>query len=104
MIDEKVVLLHYVDNEQHITFWCPGCNTDETILIDPRNQDSWGWNGNELAPTFEPSVLFRWGDKQVCHCWVKEGKVEFLFDCTHELAGQTVDLPPLPLHIIEKYI
>lgn len=29
----------------------------------------------------------------VCHSFVREGRIEFLSDCTHELAGQTVDLP-----------
>lgn len=29
----------------------------------------------------------------VCHSHVKNGKIQFLGDCTHELKGQTVDLP-----------
>ena len=28
----------------------------------------------------------------VCHSFVREGKIEFLGDCTHALKGQTVDL------------
>ncbi len=32
---------------------------------------------------------FRW----VCHSFVVDGRIQFLSDCTHELAGQTVDLP-----------
>lgn len=31
-----------------------------------------------------------------CHSFVRDGKIEFLSDSTHKLAGQTVDLPPLP--------
>lgn len=31
-----------------------------------------------------------------CHSFVRDGKIEFLNDSTHSLAGQTVDLPPLP--------
>jgi hypothetical protein len=27
-----------------------------------------------------------------CHSFVREGKIEFLNDCTHEHAGQTLDL------------
>ncbi len=30
---------------------------------------------------------------RVCHSFVRDGHIEFLNDCTHELAGQTVDLP-----------
>jgi len=29
----------------------------------------------------------------VCHSLVRDGRIEFLGDCTHALAGQTVDLP-----------
>lgn len=29
----------------------------------------------------------------VCHSFVRDGRIEFLSDCTHALAGQTVDLP-----------
>jgi hypothetical protein len=29
----------------------------------------------------------------VCHSHVRDGKIQFLGDCTHELAGKTVDLP-----------
>lgn len=28
----------------------------------------------------------------VCHSFVRDGKIEFLGDCTHEFAGKTVDL------------
>lgn len=29
----------------------------------------------------------------VCHSFVTEGQIHFLADCTHDLAGHTVDLP-----------
>ncbi|MCZ4340562.1 hypothetical protein O4H52_03015 [Sphingomonadaceae bacterium G21617-S1] len=32
----------------------------------------------------------------VCHSFVRNGQIEFLSDCTHALAGQTVPLPPFP--------
>lgn len=28
-----------------------------------------------------------------CHSFVTDGRIQFLGDCTHSLAGQTVDLP-----------
>lgn len=30
--------------------------------------------------------------KHVCHSFVTDGKIQFLSDCTHDLAGQTVDM------------
>ena len=32
----------------------------------------------------------------ICHSFVMGGKIQFLCDCTHALAGQTVDLPEWP--------
>lgn len=56
---------------------------------------NWTWNGSVDAPTVRPSVLTRGGDingEHVCHSWVNEGKVQFLGDCSHGLAGTTQDL------------
>lgn len=35
------------------------------------------------------------GDKEGvrCHSFVRDGKIEFLGDCTHEMAGTTIELP-----------
>ena len=30
-----------------------------------------------------------------CHSFVTDGRIQFLSDCTHALAGQTVDLPDI---------
>ncbi|MDO6965801.1 hypothetical protein ABID20_000258 [Rhizobium alvei] len=75
----------------------------------------WGYNGDPDKPTFTPSVLVtgkkitrdqsgKWdGDWErdasgnaitfVCHSFVTDGRIQFLNDCTHDMAGQTVDLP-----------
>lgn len=56
---------------------------------------NWTWNGSVDSPTLKPSILTRThdGDKLIiCHTFVNDGMVQFLSDCTHELAGQTVPL------------
>lgn len=71
--------------------WCPGCKG--TVRID----DTWDFDGNLEAPTFSPSLLTRWdGVERVCHSFIRNGHWEFLADSTHELAGQTVPMVPLP--------
>ena len=87
---------------------------------------TWGWNGSLELPTLTPSVLARAGhycnpgeqpgdcycdfaerypDREPmpekwkcyrCHSFVTDGRIQFLADCTHALAGQTVDLPEIP--------
>jgi hypothetical protein len=32
---------------------------------------------------------------KVCHSLIRDGQIQFLTDCTHELAGQTVPLAPI---------
>jgi hypothetical protein len=62
----------------------------------------WTWDGNVDAPTFSPSVLVTLHDPdgelpdERCHTFITNGRVQFLGDCTHALAGQTLDLPDLP--------
>lgn len=54
---------------------------------------NWSWNGDTERPTLKPSILTRQPPVcECCHSFVNDGKVQFLADCSHELAGQTVDL------------
>ncbi|OAN71573.1 ammonia monooxygenase [Sulfitobacter sp. EhC04] len=103
-----------------VAFWCPGCNEAHMIRVDGSKRPSWSFNGNGDAPTFKPSVLLKTGhhvtghkgdcwcsttDENdepwpfgcvVCHSFVTDGRIQFLSDCTHALAGQTVDIPDFP--------
>jgi hypothetical protein len=82
-----------LDGNKHYQwmFRCPGC--DDWHGVD----DSWKFNHDLDNPTFSPSVLVtRPPEDYRCHSFVREGKIEFLSDCTHELAGKTVELPELP--------
>lgn len=79
-----------------VWFECPGCEIHHRIAHGPGDGPRWTWNGHVDLPTFSPSVLVTWkeGDvAKVCHSFVIVGKIQFLPDCTHALAGQTVDLP-----------
>jgi hypothetical protein len=77
-----------------VFFTCPGCSDFHQITID--TPEGWSWNEDLVLPTFLPSVLVRWnmaGQEFRCHSFVQGGRIEFLTDCTHALAGSTVDLP-----------
>ena len=32
---------------------------------------------------------------EICHSFITDGKIQFLSDCTHDLAGKTVELPDI---------
>lgn len=73
---------------QYYIFTCPGCEREHNITSEIHT-----FNGNFEKPTLTPSVLFV--NKPRCHSFVKDGKIQFLSDCEHALAGQTVDLPEI---------
>jgi hypothetical protein len=59
----------------------------------------WAFDNNRETPTFAPSLknTWRWGrdasgKEECCHLNLTAGKLVFHGDCTHKLAGQTVDL------------
>jgi hypothetical protein len=58
----------------------------------------WDWNGDLEKPTFSPSLLnyIESPGGRRCHSFIKEGRIQFLGDCTHALKGQTVDLLDFP--------
>ena len=81
-----------------IYFECPGCGVPHGIAVGNGSGPRWGYNGDANKPTFTPSILvqFHFGKDHksvVCHSFVTDGRIQFLNDCTHELAGQTVDIP-----------
>lgn len=115
--------LHDITNnetEHRVCFYCPGCESHHWVVVRGKSGPVWQWNGDRDKPTFTPSVLVRTGHYagggtkgdegcwcnfeertgkkssfkcSVCHSFVTDGKIRFLGDCTHSLAGQTVELP-----------
>jgi hypothetical protein len=78
-------------------FWCPGCES----VHGPN--DLWFYNGDAERPTFSPSILVRSSYRDlVCHSFVTDGRIHFLADSTHVLAGQTVDLPNVPDWLVRE--
>lgn len=84
-----------------LMFWCPGCDGGHRIAHGEGSGPRWTWNGDVERPTFTPSVRVRYDGPDagrdgapptVCHSFVTDGRIQFLSDCTHALAGQTVDL------------
>lgn len=107
-----------------LTWWCPGCDGPHQVAVGEGAGPRWGWNGDASRPTFTPSVLVTWREPaalrdmellqkqladraaglidripqadKVCHSFVVDGAMQFLGDCTHALAGQTVPIPEWP--------
>ncbi len=69
-------------------FFCPGCKREHGFTVPP-----WTFNGDMERPTFSPSLMCDRGNPtRQCHTFVRDGKIQFLSDCHHELKGTTVEL------------
>lgn len=116
----RPVIKHDAENGE-VLFDCPGCRCAHLIFVRAGQRPCWGYNGDPVKPTFTPSILVRgveltekgradraaWVEAgmpesvmakfetrpSVCHSFVTDGQIQFLSDCTHGLAGQTVPLP-----------
>lgn len=67
----------------------PGCGYGHGFKTEgdgPR----WTFNGDLDKPTISPSLLVQ--GQYRCHSFIKDGQIQFLTDCDHQLAGQTVPL------------
>lgn len=75
---------------------CAGCGDIHACPVRGSRieRPRWDWNGSLVAPTLSPSILKRPGAGPVCHSFVRDGVVDFLGDCAHPLAGQTVAMLP----------
>lgn len=94
--------------------WCPGCDDLHRVVTWRADGGGvWTWDGDMVRPTISPSIHVggvQWsseskfhrrnhaavpvGAPTVCHSFVRAGVWEFLGDCTHTLAGQTVRAVP----------
>lgn len=102
-----------IESNGSIYFDCPGCTFGHCLPIGGGVGPRWQWNGSLDKPTISPSILARGVERlteeetaiilaggnvaprpSVCHSFVTDGRIQFLGDCTHALAGQTVDLQP----------
>lgn len=113
-----------VNDHGYVRFKCPGCHHSHVLPVGGRAGWAFNGDVDRptLSPSilarsgccYEPS----WHEQErragldepcdrdnpdesgisichTCHSFVTDGRIEFLGDCTHALAGQTVDLPEL---------
>ncbi len=70
--------------------YCPGCGRAHLY------GDGWDFNGNLHAPTFRPALEVTSTDESFrCLSYVTDGKIRFLEESTHGLAGETCLLYPI---------
>lgn len=73
-------------------YMCPGCGYEHAfgLISDGGHHD---FNMDYEKPTIRPSLLQNFSPDRICHAFIIDGYIQFLNDCWHKLAGQTVELP-----------
>lgn len=77
------------------SFYCPGCEWTHHIT------SSWQIENINDKPTVSPSVLTKGGSKEsTCHLFIKAGMIQYLSDCGHKFAGQTIPMVDIEPHLM----
>lgn len=88
LFDDKNILQGYA-------FHCPGCKYAHVFYTKEQHKDApvWTFNGDVEKPTFRASLLnYQPETSKLCHLFVTDGKIEYLSDSSHHLAGKTVEM------------
>lgn len=113
--DDHPKLFHSIsagDPDKYILrywFWCPGCKQLHSFVVRSlKGGDEWTFNKDLDNPTFNPSLGVLSKEEKPypfkCHSYLENGKLRFLSDSQHELAGQeNIPLPNLPENYWEKH-
>jgi hypothetical protein len=77
----------------YFMMYCPGCENLHAF------GESWGFNKDfDDKPDVQGSLLTHPTRVRniTCHLFIRHGKIQYLTDSTHSLAGTTIDLPEIP--------
>jgi hypothetical protein len=110
IIGGNIIVAKVKASNGYLEWRCPGCEEDHiiptaniigtaSIMNTSGSGAGWFWNGDVNKPTVAPSVLrcshprHEQPDSPRCHVFIREGKLMFMVDSTHHLAGHTVEIP-----------
>lgn len=91
----------FIEDEKikgYYRFKCPACGGSHFCNTNPEYHPVvWNFNGNLNKPTVSPSIKLTWsyGEPEIqkcCHFFIVDGYIQYQGDCTHSLAGKTVEL------------
>ena len=75
-------------------YMCPGCGYEHAFgLVSEGGHHQFNMDLNN--PTISPSLLQNFSPDKICHSFIRDGKIQFLGDCWHDLKNKIVDLPEI---------
>lgn len=93
MAKVKLVTYDYHNNDPMEIQWhymCLGCGYIHAV--SPKRHT---FNNDFDKPTFTPSLVQDFTPGRKCHSFIKDGMIQYLSDCFHELKNQTIELPEI---------
>jgi len=87
------IQLSKTEDKKGYSFMCPGCKCAHYIQTNKKFSPCWDFNKDMNRPTVMPSIRVNLGQGGLCHSFITNGYIRFLNDCTHELAGETIEIP-----------
>lgn len=94
----KIKKIEYEDGgiiwKTQYLYQCSGCGYEHAFSLKSEG----GYHEFNLDlefPTVSPSLVQNFTPGKMCHSFIRNGKIEYLNDCFHHLAGHTIELPEM---------
>lgn len=98
----KIKVFSYSNGKwRQFLYWCEGCGYEHAFGLTSEGGNH-TFNGDLNNPTVSPSLLENRIPDKVCHSFIVNGQIQYLSDCHHHLAGQTIELPDADAKIAER--
>lgn len=93
----KIKIIEWNGKYVQHQYWCLGCGYEHAF-----NTGVHQFNGDLNNPTISPSLLQNFVPGKTCHSFIKNGQIQYLGDCHHELRGKTIELPDIDKMLEER--
>lgn len=91
----KIICLNEELGKKKYLFHCPACQTAHYF------DEGFEFNNDLDNPTLNPGLWLEQdgsNGKAVCKSKIKDGRIIFALDCTHQMSGMNVELPLIQLN------
>lgn len=97
----KIRIITYINHESgfkyhhdQYAYFCKGCGYEHVFGLKSEGGHH-DFNMDLDKPTVSPSLLQNFDPKNICHSFMKDGFIQYLGDCHHDLKNQTIELPEI---------
>ena len=82
------------DYHTQYLYMCLGCGYEHAFVLRSEGGNH-SFNMDLENPTVLPSLMQDFTKGRRCHSFIRNGRIQYLSDCWHDLKGQTIELPEI---------